>query len=481
VPPLGTPDSGVTPTDSGTSARLLSGHARLDAVLGGGLPADAINLIMGLPGSGKTILAQQFAFRNGTPERPALYLSTVSEPFDKILRYAQTLSFFEAASVGNSVLYEDLGSVVQESGLEGVVERVGLLIKERRPQVIIIDSFKALGAYASSITDFRRFLHDLAGWLSVFPTSSFWVGEYSEGEISEAPEFAVADSVIQLSTARTGNREARVLQVVKLRGSAFAPGQHAYRISGDGIDIFPRLADPIDVSSYSMGGERESSGIAALDEMLADGYWPGASTLCVGPSGSGKTLMGLHFIFRGAERGEPGVIATLQENPIQLERIVGGFGWSLSQDGIEVMYRSPVDIYLDEWVYELLTAVERIGARRVLIDSLFDLQSASLDEVRFREFMYSLIQRFSRQGVSLFMTSELPELFNPTRLSEFGVSHLSDNVVLLQYVRNESTVERAITVLKTRASRHDPEIRRYTIKPQGIVLAETFEPGQQFA
>ena len=57
-----------------------------------------------------------------------------------------------------------------------------------------------------------------------------------------------------------------------------------------------------------------------------------------------------------------------------------------------------------------------------------------------------------------------------TRLSEFGVSHLSDNVVLLQYIRDGSTVRRALTVLKTRASRHEPEIREFRIAPEGIVL-----------
>ena len=76
------------------------------------------------------------------------------------------------------------------------------------------------------------------------------------------------------------------------------------------------------------------------------------------------------------------------------------------------MYRSPVDIYIDEWVYDLLETVERTGARRVLIDSLTDLQFASPDEIRFREYMYSLVQRLSRQGVSVFMTSELPDLFH---------------------------------------------------------------------
>ena len=148
--------------------------------------------------------------------------------------------------------------------------------------------------------------------------------------------------------------------------------------------------------------------------MLADGYWPGASTLCAGPSGCGKTLMGLHFIFNGVREGEPGVLATLQEHPTQLERIVNGFGWSLEEEGVELMYRSPVDLYIDEWVYDLLDAVERTGARRVLIDSLTDLQFAAPDEIRFREYMYSLVQRFSRQGVSLFMTSELPDLFHVT-------------------------------------------------------------------
>ena len=60
------------------------------------------------------------------------------------------------------------------------------------------------------------------------------------------------------------------------------------------------------------------------------------------------------------------------------------------------MYRSPVDLYLDEWVYDLLEMVERTGARRVVIDSLGDLRVASTDEIRFREYMYSLLQRLRR-------------------------------------------------------------------------------------
>jgi circadian clock protein KaiC len=461
------------------SERLPSGHSRLDAVLGGGLPTDAINMLIGLPGTGKTILAQQYVFANASPERPALYLATVSEPFEKILRYGQTLRFFDPEAVGRSVFYEDLGTALNQRGLVGVLEQVSALIKERRPGMIVIDSFKALSAYADAV-EFRRFLHDFAGHLSAFPASSFWLGEYDEDEIAAAPEFAVADAIISLATTRAAERESRSLRILKLRGSEFAPGKHAYRLSADGIDVFPRLADEADITGYSLDGGRHSSGIAALDEMLAEGYWPGASTLCAGPSGCGKTLMGLHFIFNGIRQGEPGVLATLQEHPTQLARIVKGFGWSAEEEGVELMYRSPVDIYTDEWVYDLLEAVERTGARRVVIDSLTDLQFASPDQIRFREYMYSLVQRFSRQGVSLFMTSELPDLFQVSRLSEFGVSHLSDNVVVLQYIRDGSTVRRALTVLKTRASRHEPEIREFKITREGILLGDPFDPTQRF-
>jgi circadian clock protein KaiC len=334
---------------------------------------------------------------------------------------------------------------------------------------MVIDSFKALSAYAGE-AELRPFLHELAGRLTALPLSSFWVGEYSEEEIGNAPEFAIADSIISLTTTRTSQREGRWLRIMKLRGSEFSGGQHAYRLNADGLDVFPRLADVPDVGAYVFTERRVSSGIAALDEMLADGYQPGTSTLCAGPSGTGKTLMGLHFIFNAANAGERGLLATLQEHPVQLERIARGFGWSLDDDGVELMYRSPVDVYIDEWVYALLEAVEATGARRVLIDSLSDLQLASPDPIRFREYMYSLVQRLARMNVSVFMTAELSDLFQTTNLSEHGISHLADNVVLLEYVREDAALRRALTVLKTRASRHEPETREYRITPEGIVL-----------
>jgi circadian clock protein KaiC len=455
-------------------SRLTSGNAALDEVLAGGLPAHGISLIMGLPGTGKTIIAQQYAFHNADPERPVVYFSTVSEPLEKIVRFGQNLDFFDASAVGKSVFYADLGQTVGTDGLAGVAEQVAATLRQRRPGLVIIDSFKALQTFADSAADFRRFLHQLAGRLTAFPTASLWVGEYEAADVALLPEFAVADAILELATVRAGQRDMRFLEVRKLRGSGFRSGQHAYRLSQRGLHLFPRLADLPAREGYSLGPQRISSGLPALDTMLAGGLWPGAATMIAGPSGAGKTVMGLHFIRGGAEHGEPGVIASLQENPTQLHRMLTGLGWPADDPAIEIMYRSPVDIYIDEWVHDLLHTVERSGARRLLLDGLGDLQMAAADETRFREFMYSLTQRLSRHGTSVLMTCEVAQLFGAQQLSEFVVSHLADNVILLSYHNDQGQVKRALSVVKTRASGHDPAMREFSVGPTGITINGNF-------
>jgi circadian clock protein KaiC len=133
------------------------------------------------------------------------------------------------------------------------------------------------------------------------------------------------------------------------------------------------------------------------------------------------------------------------------------------------MYRSPIDVYLEEWFYELIEAIDRTSAQRVLIDGLADLRLATTDELRFREYLYSLLQICTVRGVSLMLTLETtPERF--ADVSRYGISNLSDNVVLLELARAELRYVRSMAVLKTRASDHDPAVREFRITKSGIVL-----------
>jgi circadian clock protein KaiC len=70
------------------------------------------------------------------------------------------------------------------------------------------------------------------------------------------------------------------------------------------------------------------------------------------------------------------------------------------------------------------------------------------------------------------MIVEVPDLFGLSRISDEGISHLADNVVLLQYVQEGSELIRALTVLKTRAMAHRPVVHRYEITDKGFVLGE---------
>jgi circadian clock protein KaiC len=463
--------------------RISTGNEQLDYILDGGLPSESINLIMGLPGTGKTILAESIIFANVGPDRKALYVSTVSEPLDKIIRYAQAFEFFDPEAVQEHVIFEDVSQCLREKGFKASVERIISLVREHQARFLVIDSFKAMHAFDEP-DDFRRVLHELALGLSSLPVTSFWVGEYSGEDMHSLPEFAVADGVMELVLEKQGTRDIRYLRILKLRGSSFQTGEQAYRITTKGLSIYPRLVAPSPPFEYGALSERSRTGVQVLDEMMSDGFWRGSSSVVFGPPGCGKTLLGLHFIFKGIELGERGFIISFQERPAQLALIAEAFGFDMTgaiENGqLLVKHVSPVEVGIDEVLYEAASEAGRFGAHRMVLDSLNDL-GAGTDYRRFRDYTYSFVQTMMKEQISLFMTSEMQDLFSSTYLSEFGISHMADNVILLHYLREESEVKRAITVLKTRGSRHDPSIRQFAIDDSGIHIGREFSADTQFS
>jgi circadian clock protein KaiC len=457
-----------------TADRIPTGSLRLDEVLHGGLLKNAINLITGVPGSGKTILTQQTVFTNASKDKPALFLTTMSEPLDKVVRYGESLEFFDRTAIlDGRVIFHDVGMQAMAEGLDPLLTTIDRVFKERQPAIVVIDGIRSLQTMAPSSSAYRQFLFALVRLLTATATTSIWNAPYGRSDVLDQPEAAVADAIIGLDVKQDAEREHRVVQILKLRGSSYRSGEHMYRISTAGIDVFPRMAEAQIEARYAMSESYTGTGIAAVDELLSGGgYWSGAATMVAGPTGIGKTLMGLHFLYRGGERSEPGILATFQENETQLDRIISSFGWSTADPNVTIMSRGIVDLNIDEWVYELMDMVEETGARRVVIDSLLDLATGAGDPVRFREWMFSLTQRFTRSGISLMLIVEVANLFQLDRISEHGVSHLSDNVILLQYVQRGAEVLRALTVLKTRAMKHEPTVRQYTITQEGFQLGD---------
>jgi KaiC len=126
---------------------------------------------------------------------------------------------------------------------------------------------------------------------------------------------------------------------------------------------------------------RLETGIRGLDEMLNGGIPEGDSVLVVGPAGSGKTLFAQQFVTHGIQNGEPGVMVTFEEHPLQYQNRAERFGLDLkkmvSDDQLSIIYLRPLDLSVDETLQEIQDTVRKIKAKRVSIDSLSGFELAS--------------------------------------------------------------------------------------------------------
>lgn len=456
--------------------RIASGVRNFDTIVEGGIPVYSVNIITGAPGSGKTIFAQQMLFNVAMEDNPAIFFTTLSEPSVKMIRYQRNFSFFIPHKINTSVFFFDLGDTIRNEGLARTTEVIVDYVKRYGAKYVVIDSFKAIYELADSTMEVRKFGYDLAVELSTWECTTFLVGEYTMHEVETQPIFAIADGVIHLNYSSHGLQRLRFIEVLKMRGTNTFDGKHSFSIDREGVTIYPRITGPsIDrFEAYDVSMRRISSGVAELDDMLASGYLEGSATLIVGGAGTGKTLLGLHFICEGALRGEPGVIVTFQESPSQLESIAATFGWDLHQmqqdQLLRIIYTSPVELNPDQHAAYVRQATTAIGAKRVLIDSLMDLEASITDKSRYRDYVSAVVNFFRSRGVTSIMTDEVPELFALAKLSSYGVSYLSDNVILLRYVEHGAEIDRTIGVLKMRSSPHSKEHRKYWISNRGIMI-----------
>jgi len=452
--------------------RIPTHVPNLDEILHGGLPQHSTVLISGVPGSGKTVLANQIAYGNATLENKALMVTTVSEPMARLIQYTQEFSFFDLEKVGSAIIYEDIGQLLLEGNGEKALAQVTELVLQSQPALLVVDSFKAIHDLAESETGLRRALYQLAATLATLPCTTLLVGEYVSGDLFATPEATIVDGIIELANQPIGLRDYRSLRVRKLRGSDYHAGEHAFRITSDGIIVFPRFVTPPTPETYTVSRERAATGIPGLDEMLHGGLLRGTSTLIAGDPGVGKTVTSLHFLLNGALQGEPGVYISFQEDPNQLAQVARNFGFdpeTLRERGlVDMFYTSPVELDVDEHIPKIVEAVERVGARRAVVDSISDFEAGTArDPDRYYNYVYSLVQWFKNRGITAVLTYERSEMFGGGLImTGTGISHIADNAIVIRYVPVGPEVRRALTILKTRGSEHSKEVREYLISEQ---------------
>jgi len=137
---------------------------------------------------------------------------------------------------------------------------------------------------------------------------------------------------------------------------------------------------------------------------------------------------------------------------------------------LELIYLRPLDLSVDEALAAILEAVQRLGASRIVIDSLsgFEVALAPTFREDFRESLYRLVGTLTATGVTVFMTAEVPEGFADARFTSEKVSFITDEIIVQRYVEIEGELLRVMAVIKVRGSDHSHEFRTYEITANGV-------------
>ena len=460
--------------------RLATGVPELDLVLGGGLLAGSFVVLAGAPGTGKTILAQQLCFAAATPERKAIYYTTLVEPHVKLVSYLESFDFFDRNALEQRVEFIHLGDILLEergpddNPLGPAISEIVRTCFEDKPAIVVIDSAKSLRDFVDE-RDLRKVIYDLAGKVAHSETVLLFLGEYSPEELGSSPEFSLADGIIELAYEAREPVDRRWLRLRKLRGSAHLGGKHSFVIAEPGITVYPRLETiPPPPDTQAPVGKRIATGIPGLDELMGGGIHAGEATAIVGPSGTGKTATALHFVVQGLAEGERCLFVSFQESASQLVEKAALFGWDLAtplaSGRLKIHHVPGEELDLDRVAAAMRAELAAGDVRRVAVDSLGELVFAARELERLPAYARALAGFIRGGGASALITSDAPTtsmVVDPLA----GLSFLFHNVLLLRYIEIESETRRSISIFKMRGSNHAKGVWQCEVGEQGLTVS----------
>ena len=466
-------------------SKVPSGILGFDDISRGGIPGGRTTLVSGTSGSGKTVFAAQFLYNGIMGLKENGVFVTFEEIPEDIMR--NMLSFrwdinklvkqkkwaFVDASPDEADNIE-----VGKYDLSAFLARIDYAIKKVNAKRLVIDSVSALFPRYEDAAIIRRELYRIAARLKSMGITAIMTAErpIEEGEIARfGVEEFVSDNVILLHNRlmSRGNRE-RTIEILKFRGSSHETNEAQLIVSDRGMEVFPRPRPELRGKGFTC---KLKTGIQGLDKMLYGGVYKNSTTLIAGSSGAGKTVSAMHFIMRGAEKGEECLLIEFEESPEQLYRNASSFGWDLKKHvkngTVQLVCHYPEDLKAEQYLNVIQKWVIDVNAERVVVDSLSALERI-YEPDKFREFVIGLNAFLKMHDCTSFLTDTTSELLGMSQITAAHLSTATDNIIVLKYVELGGEMRRLLTVLKARGSPHQKDLVEFEIGENGMEIIGPF-------
>ncbi len=460
-----------------------TGIRGIDQLTGGGFPKGRTTLIVGGPGTGKTLLGVEFAVRGAAElDEPAVIMA-FEETSEELAANVKSLGHNLARLTASKKLIVDHVRVerheIEETGeydLEGLFIRLNHAIESIGAKRVVLDTIESLFAGLSNAASLRAELRRLFRWLKDKGMTSVITAEAGNGPLTrEGLEEYVSDCVLLLDHRMEEQVSTRRLRVLKYRGSSHGTNEYPFLITDKGITVMPITS--LAYSTRPVSKERISSGVPRLDAMLGGGgYYRGSLVMVSGTAGTGKTSLAAKFVDAACAQGERATYLALEEPPGQVLRNMKTIGVDLERwikkGLLEFLSPRPTVYGLETHLSTILSQVEEFTPQVVVLDPITNFDAVAPE----REVGLMLVRLTSflkNRGITALVTTLTPGGKN-LESTTVGISSLADTWISLRDIEVGGERNRGIYVLKSRGMAHSNQIREFVLSAKGIDIVDVY-------
>jgi circadian clock protein KaiC len=477
-------------TIEGVQRKAPTGIVGFDQITGGGLPHGRTTLLVGGPGSGKTIFALQFLVHGArVSKEPGIFVAFEETPKRIVTNFEtfgwkladlqkQKLFFLDAHPTPDLIQSGSFDLTGMLAALEAKADKMGA----RR---IVFDAMDIVLALLPDAAAKRREIYRLHEWLLAHQLTGIITAKAGEEETHFAGEqpfgfmqFMVDCAVVLNHRVQLGVSQ-RSLRVQKYRGSNFDENESPFVIGKGGFDVaISRMIGAVDAKVIN---ERVSSGVKRLDTMLGGGYYRGASVLISGFPGTAKTTLSGAFAEAACKRGERTMFVGFDSDGAEVIRNLMSVGIRLDryvENGLlRIISARTITGSAETLLVRIKALAKEHKAHCLVIDPVSTLSSAG-NELTAHGVAERLIDWSKANGITLVCTSLLDEIAGPVNGgSPLHISTLADTWIHLNYLVQAGERNRGLSIVKSRGTSHSNQVRELILSDSGVTLADIYTAG----